>query len=141
MTIHYADADVKKGQLTVSAGSQDYTVNVDIPVSVSIKASTNGPGTIQLGSGADTVQNNGHGNIVIDLGAGNDTYVQRVGGNIHIDITGGPGNDTLSNRNGAIANYNYNFTDSVTSGDGHDGIFGFVAGRDTLTFHTGGVVN
>src|SRR5262245_39722057 len=142
MTIQYTDANVKKGQLTVSAGSQDYTVDVHGQVNISIKASTTGPGDIHLGSGNDTIQNNGHGNIVADLGAGNDTFVQRVGGNIHIDITGGPGNDVLSNRNGAVANYHYNFDSQVQSNDGNDGIFGFVAGRDHLVCDgTAGTVN
>jgi hypothetical protein len=149
MTVFYTNADVKKGQLTIgSIGTENYQVDLTggSPVTVSIGSNVKGDGLINLGSGNDTIQNNGHGNVVANLGAGNDTFVQRTGGT-HIDITGGLGNDILyniggGNSGGATANYNYLFNNQIASQDGHDGINGFVLGRDTLSLHgTAGIVN
>jgi hypothetical protein len=73
--------------------------------------------------------------VTANLGAGNDTLVQRTGG-VHDVLTGGPGNDVFSNtKGGASIDYVYNFSAANTSGDGADGIFGFVGGRDHLVLN------
>jgi hypothetical protein len=143
MTINYTDDDVNsKGQLNIKAiGTEDYQVDLTVPVNLSIGASVRGDGVINLGSGDDLAQSSSNGDIVINLGAGNDAFNQRTGG-VNIDVTGGPGNDLTYNLGGATANFNYDFTPQITSGDGHDAIKGFLLGRDTLTFEgAGGVVN
>src|SRR5262245_6045174 len=141
MTINYTGANIdRKGNLNVSAGSEDYTVNVDKQVKVYIKASTSGDGVINLGSTNDNVSNSGSGDLIVNLGAGNDTFIQVTNSNaIHLNITGGPGDDTLYNiggpaKGGATANFNYSFAGNVVSTDGHDLINGFQLARDTLTF-------
>jgi hypothetical protein len=143
MTINYTDDDVNsKGQLNIKAiGTEDYQVDLTVPVTLSIGASVRGDGVINLGTGDDLAQSSSNGDIVINLGAGNDAFNQRTGG-VNIDVTGGPGNDLTYNLGGATANFNYLFDSQITSGDGHDAVKGFLLGRDTLTFEgTRDIVN
>lgn len=140
MTTTYTDEDVSRGQLKIST-SDDYQVDLTIQATVVIGAKVTELGIVNLSDFADTVQNNGHGDLVIDLGAGNDTFIQRTGGT-HIDVTGGAGNDVLWNiggghSGGAEADFHYTFTTQgteLTSNDGHDGINGFTLNRDHLVF-------
>jgi hypothetical protein len=135
MTITYTDADVSKGQLKVSTGGQDFTVNVDIPVNVTIKNA--GAGTLNFtGSGTHTVQDYGSGDLVVHFSTGNDNFfVAKQLGAIHVDVTGGPGNDVFNNASPhALVNYEYTFA-NLRSGDGADGIFNFVAGQDHLVLN------
>src|SRR5215831_949998 len=107
MTINYTDANVKNGQLTVSTGGQPFTVNVDIPVNVTIKNA--GDGMINFsGSGTHTVQLHSNSNLTIHGGTGTDNiFIAKQVGAVHVDVTGGPGN----------------------------GIFNFVAGQDHLVLN------
>jgi|SRR5215831_435276 len=135
MTINYTDANVKNGQLTVSTGGQPFTVNVDIPVNVTIKNA--GDGMINFsGSGTHTVQLHSNSNLTIHGGTGTDNiFIAKQVGAVHVDVTGGPGNDVFNNASSkALVNYEYNFTQGRSS-DGADGIFNFVAGQDHLVLN------
>jgi hypothetical protein len=134
MTVNYTDADVRHGKLAVNTGGEDFTVNITIPVSLGIRNA--GDGIINLGSGADILQDYSSGDLTINLGAGNDNFfVAPKVGTVHIDVTGGAGNDFLQSASAnAIVNFNY-FFGGGRSQDGSDGIKGFVLNQDTLTLH------
>jgi hypothetical protein len=134
MTINYTDANVRNGQLSVNTGGQPFTVNVDIPVNVTIKNA--GAGTLNFtGSGTHTVQDHGSGNLVIHFSTGNDNFfaAKQLGSNVQIDVNVGSGHDVLNNAGHALVNYEWAFTNLQSSGS--SGIFNFVAGQDHLVLN------
>jgi len=135
MTINYTDANVKNGQLSINTGGQPFTVNVDIPVNVTIRNA--GDGVINFsGSDTHTVQLHSNSNLTIHGGIGNDNvFIAKQVGAVHVDVTGGPGNDVFNNASPhALVNYEYTFA-NLRSNDGADGIFSFTPGQDHLVLN------
>jgi hypothetical protein len=137
MSIDYTDPDVRKGKLNVNAGGEDFTVNVSIPVNLFIRSGDNG--TVQLGSGNDIVQDYGTtGEVTIRMDGGNDQAFIGKGVTGHVVLVGGTGNDVLINASSAHVDFVYNFNTVNTvkrSGDGADGIKGFVIGQDHVVLN------
>src|SRR5262245_50988122 len=153
MTVNYTDSDIVNGHLQVNTGTEDYTVNVGVQVIIDMAKGEKGTGFIDLGSGHDLINFSSTGHTVIDMGAGDDVFNQYKPGNAVVDITGGLGSDTFWLA-GVQMNANYSFAlqgSQLVSNDGADTFTGSVAnagrgtnwivGTDTLSFHTGGVVN
>jgi hypothetical protein len=134
MTIAYTDADVSRGKLAVNTGGEDFTVNVTVPVNLTIRNS--GDGVVNTGSGNDIVQDYSSGNVVFNLGAGDDQWFasKQLNGQ-HLTVTGGAGNDVLIDAGRALTDFVYNFNSSNQSGDGHDGIKGFTLGEDHIVLN------
>jgi hypothetical protein len=111
---------------------RDYTVNTHdttgITVTIKSNVTTDMISPSQLGSGPDTVIDNGSGNITLNLGGGNDTFNENTSatGKVY-NLTGAAGDDQFFFNTNTDVNLNYQ------SHDGHDTVNGFDVTHDTLT--------
>jgi hypothetical protein len=151
MTVNYTDSDIVNGHLNVNTGTEDYTVNVDLPVIIDMGRNERGSGVINLSDGNDLINYTSVAGAVINMGAGNDMFNQAKSSAAVIDFTGGPGNDIVWLQ-GAHMTANYSFSTlqngQLTSGDGADTLTGkgaptghgpaWIVGTDVLAFHISG---
>src|SRR5215475_3239029 len=106
-TIDYTNADVNNGKLNVKAGSEDFTVNVSVPVNMFIRSGHDG--VVQTGITNDIVQDYGTtGEVTIRLDGGNDQAFIGKGVTGHVILVGGAGNDVLIDTSKAHVDFVYN---------------------------------